>query len=55
MPERCPALHLGAPDNRIHFASPADDRGDVRSAAPMGFSRAVFQANAPHLRARAAA
>lgn len=35
------------PDNRIHFASPSDDRGNVRSAAPMGFARAVFQANSP--------
>lgn len=33
MPEPCPAPHLGPPDNRIHFASPTDDRGDVRSAA----------------------
>ncbi len=47
MPEPCPALHLGPPDDRIHKASPTDDRGDVRSAAPMGFSRAVFRANAP--------
>lgn len=45
MPEPCPDLTLGKPDNRIHFASPSDDRGDVRSAAPMGFARAVFQAN----------
>lgn len=35
------------PDNRIHFASPTDDRADVRSAAAMGWSRAVFRANAP--------
>lgn len=47
MPAPCPALHLGPPDNRIHFASPTDDRGDVRSAAPMGWARAVFRANAP--------
>jgi hypothetical protein len=47
MPEKCPAPHLGPPDNRIHFASPTDDRGNVRSAAPMGFARAVFRANAP--------
>lgn len=33
------------PDNRIHFASPTDDRADVRSAAAMGFARAVFRAN----------
>lgn len=47
MPEKCPAPHLGEPDNRIHFASPADDRADIRSAAPMGFTIAVFRANAP--------
>jgi len=47
MPDPCPDLSLGEPDNRIHFASPNDDRGDVRSAAPMGFARAVFLANNP--------
>lgn len=47
MPEPCPDLSLGEPDNRIHFASPTDDRADVRSVTPMGFARAVFQANAP--------
>ena len=39
------------PDNRIHTASPGDDRGNIRSATPRGFARAVFLANAPHLRA----
>jgi hypothetical protein len=46
---------VDAPDNRIHFASPGADRANIRSAAPMGFARAVFQANAPHLKARTAA
>lgn len=55
MPEPCPDLSLGKPDNRIHFASPGDDRADFRAATPMGFARAVFQANAPHLQQRAAA
>lgn len=55
MPPHCLAPHLGDPDNRIHYASPSDDRGDVRSAAPMGFARANFLANAPHLKQRAAA
>jgi hypothetical protein len=55
MPEPCPVHGLGKPDNRIHFASPGDDRADIRAAAPMGFSRAVFHANAPHLRERVAA
>jgi len=54
MPAPCPDPTLGAPDDRIHKATPSDDRGDIRSAAPMGFARAVFQANAPHLRAMAA-
>lgn len=38
---------LGPPDDRIHKASPGDDRGDIRSEAPMGFARAVFAANHP--------
>jgi hypothetical protein len=50
MPARCRAIGLGEPDNRIHAAPPSDDRADFRSATPMGFARAVFQANAPHLR-----
>lgn len=54
MPAPCPAPHLGPPDDRIHKASPGDDRGDVRSEAPRGFFRAVFQANAPCQQARAA-
>jgi hypothetical protein len=36
---------LGAPDNRIHFASPGPERANFRSATPMGFARAVFEAN----------
>lgn len=34
---------------------PTDDRADLRSATPSGFARATFLANAPHLKARAAA
>ncbi|MAN77814.1 MAG: hypothetical protein CML24_11625 [Rhizobiales bacterium] len=55
MPEKCPAPWLGEPDDRIHKATPGDGRADFRSAPPMGFSRAVFNANAPHLRAVKAA
>lgn len=55
MPPKLPALHLGPPDDRIHKATPGDDRADFRSASPRGFFRAVFQANAPHLKARVAA
>ncbi len=54
MPQRCPAPHLGKPDDRIHKATPGDDRADFRSMTPMGFALAAFQANAPHLIARAA-
>lgn len=36
---------LGAPDNRIHFASPGPERANFRSATPMGFARAVFAAH----------
>jgi hypothetical protein len=47
MPPPRPALHLGEPDDRIHKASPSDDRGDIRSVTPTGFARAVFATNAP--------
>jgi len=45
MPE--PAIDPDAPepDNRIHFASPGPERGNIRSVTPMGFARAVFAAN----------
>lgn len=55
MPAPVLAFDLGLPDDRIHKASPGDDRGDIRSAAPMGFAKANFMANAPHLRTRIAA
>lgn len=45
MPEKRPAHWLGEPDDRIHKASPSDDRANIRSASPRGFFRAVFQAN----------
>lgn len=49
-----PSLAGVKPDDRIHKASPGEDRGDIRSVTPMGFARAVFNANAPHLRKLAA-
>jgi len=49
MPPQRPAPHLGLPDNRIHFASPSDDRSDIRSATPRGFSRAVHSSNDPRI------
>ena len=44
-PQRDPSL--GEPDDRIFKAPPSWGRGNFRSATPMGFARAVFQANAP--------
>lgn len=38
-------LDLPAPDNRTHAAPPSANRADFRSATPMGFARAVFEAN----------
>jgi hypothetical protein len=35
------------PDNRIHECPPSDERANIRSATPEGFSRAVFLANNP--------
>lgn len=45
MPPKRPAPWLGPPDDRIHKAAPSDDRADIRSATPRGFSRATFHAN----------
>lgn len=47
-PQRDPLL--GPPDDRIHKAPPSAERANFRSATPMGFARAVFQANAPAAR-----
>lgn len=33
------------PDNRIHFASPSQERSNVRAETPVGFSRAVYEYN----------
>ena len=32
-------------DDRIHKEPPSDERKEIRSATPMGFARAVYQAN----------
>ncbi len=45
MPKPNPHLELGEPDDRIHKAAPGPDRANIRSATPMGFARAVFEAN----------
>jgi hypothetical protein len=39
----------------IHKMPPSADRGDTRSITPAGFAKAVFEANAPHLRVSAVA
>lgn len=46
MPEGL-AEPLSQPDNRIHFASPGEERANFRSATPAGFARAAFDANHP--------
>ena len=50
MPDEERDLSLGEPDSRIHYAAPGPERANFRSATPKGFARAVFEANAPHLR-----
>jgi hypothetical protein len=55
MPPPLRDMSLGAPDNRIHAAPPSADRANFRSATAMGFARAVFKSNAPHLREMKAA
>jgi len=36
---------LGEPDDRIHKAAPSPERANFRSATPLGFARAVYEAN----------
>jgi hypothetical protein len=43
MPPKRPGIH--EPDDRIWKTPPSADRANIRSATPMGFSRAVFEAN----------
>jgi len=45
MPEYNIDDSIGKPDDRIHKAPPSPDRGNFRSATPLGFAEAVFQAN----------
>lgn len=40
--------------SKMHLLPPSADRADLRSETPEGFARAVFLANAPHLRREAA-
>lgn len=50
MPQPYRDPFLGEPDDRIHRAVPGPDRANFRSATPVGFARAVYLANAPHLK-----
>lgn len=36
--------------SRMHLLPPSKNRANLRSETPMGFARAVFEANAPHLK-----
>lgn len=45
MPAPCVADNLDDPDDRIHKCPPGPDRHNIRSATPLGFARAVFEAN----------
>lgn len=45
MPPWCIDEALPPPDDRIHKAGPGEGRKNFRSATPMGFARAVFEAN----------
>jgi hypothetical protein len=46
MPQPARDASLGPPDDRIHKAPPGPERENFRSATPLGFARAVFDANA---------
>lgn len=39
--------------SKMHRLAPSENRADLRSETPKGFARAVFLANAPHLRRNA--
>lgn len=46
MPTEQQAEGLPPPDDRIHKCPPGPNRHNIRSATPLGFARAVFEANA---------
>ena len=54
MPDAVIDAWLGEPDDRIHKAAPGPERANFRSATPMGFARAVFEANKSATRSAAA-
>ena len=45
MPRPAKDHSLGDPDDRIHKCPPSADRANIRSETPIGFTRAVFEAN----------
>lgn len=47
MPEPHPNADAESADDRIHNMPPTEERANKRSVTPMGFARAVFDANAP--------
>jgi len=47
MPEPFPLGEAGEPDDRIHKMPPSPERAALRSQTPLGFARAVFEANRP--------
>lgn len=49
MPGPNKADDLGEPDDRIHKCPPGPERHNIRSATPLGFARAVFEANSARL------
>lgn len=55
MPPALIDMDLPKPDDRIHKCPPGPDRHNIRSQTPMGFSLAVFDANAGHSLIREAA
>lgn len=46
MPPKIPEMFAATIDNRIHRAAPGPGRRNFRSATPMGFATAVYEANA---------
>jgi len=49
MPHEFRDESLGAPDDRIHKCPPGDDRKNIRSKTPLGFSIAVQKSNGVNL------
>lgn len=45
MPAKVPSLFAERVDDRIHRCPPGSERQNIRSATPMGFANAVYEAN----------